>query len=433
MASVNWDKATIQKAGFMINHNGKKERVEKNHSNTDINKSKSHLNFYIGADDYAPMLQKAKARIKAVDEKYPPKKNLGAKRITFIMLETPVPKAIEEQGRAKEFLMETHKVIEAFFGAENVGGTVCHFDEQHPYTDSKTNLEKVSLIHAHTLCCAYAEWTEKKTNKKTGKTIVEERKGINGKHCETREKLHALNDKMQEMCLAKFGVSFNTGETPQKKSVERLKNESALKEEENKLKKKVAELKAEAVELQPLAEKSRDLKKEVSKFKKKKEENQAEVEELQEKIMQYEPPKKNLMESNKAYEERSKTYQELQLIKEKEISQQRLQAELTAREQAVHQREVECERKKKALEEELQQAYEKGYAVGYETGKERGRAEQPKEDKAKIAELERTIAYKNKILQEIDDDVISLGYENYEDMIADIQERQEQEEEIEYE
>lgn len=395
MASVDWLKATTQKAGAMIKHNGKEERIKNNHSNTDIDTSKSHLNFYIGADDYAPMLEKVKARIKEVDELYPPKRNLGAKRITCIMLETPVPQAIEEQGRAKEFLEETHKVIEDFFGAENVGGTVCHFDEQHKYPN-KDCKEQKSLIHAHTLCCAYAEWTEKKKNKQTGEITTIERKGINGKNCETLARLHALNDKMQEMCLERFGVSFNTGETPQRKSVERLKNESELREEEFKLKKSITNLETER-------------------------------EEIKNNILEYEEPTpKKLIESNKAYQERIKPYQQLQLAKELTDKQQQLQAELTAREQALHQNELEYEKKKKSLEKELQQAYDKGYAVGCDTGKIKGQTEQQKEDKAKIEELEKTIEKQNKQIQEMnyDFDVINdylkennLNFDNVDDVI----------------
>ena len=51
MASVNWQKMTKQAAGAMKRHNGKKERVEGNHTNKHIDKSMSHLNIYIGADD----------------------------------------------------------------------------------------------------------------------------------------------------------------------------------------------------------------------------------------------------------------------------------------------------------------------------------------------------------------------------------------------
>lgn len=377
MASVDWLKATTQKAGAMIKHNGKEERIKNNHSNTDIDTSKSHLNFYIGADDYAPMLEKVKARIKEVDELYPPKRNLGAKRITCIMLETPVPQAIEEQGRVKEFLEETHKVIEDFFGAENVGGTVCHFDEQHKYPN-KDCKEQKSLIHAHTLCCAYAEWTEKKKNKETNEVTTVERKGINGKNCETLARLHALNDKMQKMCLDKFGISFNTGETPQRKSVERLKNESALKEEEFKLKKSITNLETER-------------------------------EEIKNNILEYEEPiPKKLIESNKAYQERIKPYQQLQLAKELTEKQQQLQAELTAREQALHQNELDYEKKKKSLEKELQQAYDNGYSVGYDTGKSRGKAEQSKADRQEVESLKKQITDLNKQIADINNNYVDL-------------------------
>lgn len=234
MASVDWLKATTQYAGAMKKHNGKDERVNGNHSNKDIDKSKSHLNVYIGADDYTPMLEKVKARIKEVDEKYPPKRNMGDKRITCIMLETPVPQEITEQGKAADFLRSAHKVIEDFFGAENVGGTCGHLDEQHWYTD-KDGKERLSLVHGHTIVAAYAEWTDQKTGK--------QRIGINGKNCETKARLKALNNAMDYMCRREYGISYNTAETPQRKSVERLKVETELRKEiaELEAKKQVAE------------------------------------------------------------------------------------------------------------------------------------------------------------------------------------------------
>lgn len=238
MASVDWQKATIQKVGAMIKHNGKQERLKINHSNMEIDKSKSNLNIYIGADDYKPMVEKVKARIKEVDALYPPMR-VRKDRITCIMLETPVPKIIEQQGKAEQFLRDAHKVIENFFGKENVGGSVCHFDEVHTYNNSKDGKKIESLIHAHTICCAYAEWTEK--NKKSNEII--KRKGINGKHCETRQRLNALNKAMNDMCLNNYGIPYNTGEKPQKKSVERLKEESALRTEKDALIEEISNMK----------------------------------------------------------------------------------------------------------------------------------------------------------------------------------------------
>lgn len=234
MASVDWQKATTQKAGAMKRHNGKTERVEVNHSNTHIDKSKSHLNIYIGADDYAPMLEKVKARIKQVDKEHPPKRNQGDRRITCILLETPVPQAITEQGKAADFLRNAHKVIEDFFGAENVGGTCGHLDEQHWYID-KNGTERLSLVHGHTVVAAYAEWTDKKTGEK--------RIGINGKNCETKARLTALNKAMDEMCRKKYGISYNTAETPERKSVERLKEETELRREADTKRKELKKIK----------------------------------------------------------------------------------------------------------------------------------------------------------------------------------------------
>jgi DNA repair exonuclease SbcCD ATPase subunit len=240
MASVDWCKATTQKAGGMIRHCGEKERIEVNHSNKDIDKSKSHLNIYIGADDYEPMLDKVEARIDEVDKENPPERDLGDKRVTCILLYTPVPQAIADKGKAKEFLQDAHKLFEDFFGAENVGGTCGHFDEVHKYID-KNGKETDSLIHGHTIVAAYAEWTEdvKKSVKqengrykqvKTGET--RERKGINGKNSVTKERMTKLNKAIDKMCMEKYGISYNTGMGAEKKQTEVLKHESLVRSNE---------------------------------------------------------------------------------------------------------------------------------------------------------------------------------------------------------
>lgn len=224
MASVDWYKVTTQAAGGMRVHFDAEKRVQGNHANKDIDKSKSHLNLYIGAPDYKEMLDIIKKRVKNVDEEFPPER-LRKDRKTMTILETPVPQAVADAGKAAEFLRDCHEEFIKYFGAENVGGTVCHFDEVHPYTD-KDGKERMSLIHGHTLVANYVEWSEK--NKETGE--IEERKGINGKNFETRKRLKALNKAIHEMCLERYGVSFNTGLTAEKKQIEVLKHESLVRE-----------------------------------------------------------------------------------------------------------------------------------------------------------------------------------------------------------
>jgi hypothetical protein len=126
-----------------------------------------------------------------------------------------------------------HKVYQDFFGVDNVMGSCIHYDEQHPYTD-KDGTRKISLVHAHTLVAAYAEWMDK------GK----ERAGINGKNFMTKARLTGLNKAMCDMVRKKFGIEYNTGAVPTKEKTEKLKADS-LKEEVKELSQTVKELEAE--------------------------------------------------------------------------------------------------------------------------------------------------------------------------------------------
>ena len=223
MASIDWQKQTRQKAGAMRRHLGKREREEVNHSNPDIDRSKSHLNYYIGCDDYEEAYQRMCDRVQEVDKKYPPKRT-RKDRAVCVSLEFPCPSVLTEQGRSREFFEASHELFKEFFGVENVNGMCVHLDEVHKYIDPKDGLEKMSLEHATELVTACTEWVEK--DKVTGAKV--KRKGVNGKNFETRARLNALNKAMCEMVKEKFGVDYNTGEGARKKTAEILKAESEL-------------------------------------------------------------------------------------------------------------------------------------------------------------------------------------------------------------
>lgn len=223
MASVDWMKATTQKAGGMKKHLGQTEREKGNHSNEHIDKELSHQNYAIGCNDYAEALEQMKARTKEVDEVLPPKR-VRKDRVTCVFLELPCPREIAEQGKSDEFFLKAHQLYEEFFGKENTHGTFVHKDEVHEYT-AKDGSTRTSLEHAHTLVSAFVEG-----------------KGINGKAFETRAKIKALNTAMDEMCVREFGVHLNTGERADRKSVETLKQESEARQELGELKQRVGEL-----------------------------------------------------------------------------------------------------------------------------------------------------------------------------------------------
>lgn len=222
MASANWLKATTQKAGAMKRHLGQKERENGNHSNQDINISLSKQNYSIGCSDYLEALERMKARTKEVDAVQPPKR-IRKDRVTCCFIELPCPDRITQVGFSDLFFKKAFKVMQDFFGTENVHGGFVHKDERHEYID-KDGKRKMSLEHMHTLISAYTK-----------------EKGINGKAFETKGHLRAFNKALDDMCIREFGISLNTGETPEKKSVERLKQETELRREADKLRDKIAE------------------------------------------------------------------------------------------------------------------------------------------------------------------------------------------------
>ena len=222
MASANWLKATTQKAGAMKRHLGQKERENGNHSNTNINTFLSKQNYSIGCSDYPEALERMKARTKEVDAIQPPKR-IRKDRVTCCFIELPCPDRITQVGFSDLFFQKAFKVMQDFFGTENVHGGFIHKDERHEYID-KDGKRKMSLEHMHTLISAYTK-----------------EKGINGKAFETKGRLRAFNKALDDMCIREFGISLNTGETPERKSVERLKEETALRREADKLKDEIAE------------------------------------------------------------------------------------------------------------------------------------------------------------------------------------------------
>ena len=209
MSSINWMKMTAQRAGSMRVHLGRDERIECNHSNKHINKELSHLNDYIGCNDYQDALQRMHARTKAVDAVQPPQRKVKD-RIVACMLEIPCPLEIQTKGQDADYFDTMYKTMQQYFGIENVHGMFVHRDEQHEYT-GKDGQEYTSLYHAHVLVSAYTP-----------------EKGINGKAFETRKRLHEFNDLCDKTCEREFGIALNTGMLPGKLSVEQLKAEEEL-------------------------------------------------------------------------------------------------------------------------------------------------------------------------------------------------------------
>lgn len=240
MASVDWMKMTVQKAGGLAKlHLNKDRRENGNHSNPDIDTSLSNNNYNIGCIDTPDMMKSLKRRTEEVDTLYPPQK-VRKDRVVACSLYCPCPKEISNKGSEEErkFFEGVHQIYADFFGKENVHGSFIHLDEIHEYTD-KDGTSKESLAHAHTIVSAYAEWTEK--DKKTGE--IKERKGINGKNFEKRDRYNKLNNQINDFCMKEWNISFLNGGVAQKKKVEELKAEQELHEKKAEINRANSELK----------------------------------------------------------------------------------------------------------------------------------------------------------------------------------------------
>lgn len=223
MASANWMKATRQGAGAMKKHLNQEDRVKGEHGNKHIDPELTRYNYTLDTKDYMESLRRLTARTKAVDQILPPKRK-RQDRVTCCFIELPCSDAIRQQGRSDDFFVTMYQQLQIFFGKENVHGGFVHKDEIHDYYN-KDGSKTTSLEHMHVLVSAYTP-----------------EKGINGKAFETKARLNALNKALDQTCLREFGLRLNTDETPQHKTVERLKEESELRQEAAELREAIKDL-----------------------------------------------------------------------------------------------------------------------------------------------------------------------------------------------
>lgn len=220
MASVKWDGgkykgAAEAKAHFRHNETERRNQTSK-HSNNDIDRSRTALNFSVIGRNYA---ERCKMYDTAIAEAARhSKRKLRADAVTCLGLCTYAPAELPEE-KCAEWFTKVHGIMIDVFGAENVIDTDVHFDEVHEYYDPEQDEIVSSRVHSHTniiprtadgrLCC---------------------------KEIYTRSNCVKLNGLIEDMTQRDYGIQFQTGaKTKGSKSVEQLKAETlkaALEEEQ---------------------------------------------------------------------------------------------------------------------------------------------------------------------------------------------------------
>ena len=208
MASCDWQK--IKGAGeakAMFRHCESEQREQAQHTNKDIDKSRTYLNMQFGLmnEGYEAICKAYDERIADLDSRE--NANRRKDRVTLIGLSIPSPKGLTQEQSA-DWFCEVWRILDEQYGSDLLGGAV-HFDEVHEYTDPTTHEKRMSRPALH----AY---------------IVPEVDGkLNAKKVSSRGCMVALNNTVEAMTKARFGVQFMDGSKKKsRKSVEELKQES---------------------------------------------------------------------------------------------------------------------------------------------------------------------------------------------------------------
>ena len=211
MASVNWEKFKQSgEAKAMFRHCEAEERMKAEHTNTDVDKSRTHLNMNFGLFDkenaYEALCKEYDEVLQYLDSQ--PGANKRSDRVTLIGLSIPAPENMDDE-KAEDWFIEAYRVLDDMFGDTLLGGTV-HFDEIHEYRDPETKEEKMSRAHMH----AYV--------------IPVSGDKLNAKAVCSRGNMIALNNSLEAMTTERYpGYRFMDGtKKKSRKSVERLKQES---------------------------------------------------------------------------------------------------------------------------------------------------------------------------------------------------------------
>lgn len=210
MASVNFLKCKGSTGLQLMRHCDTEKRLATEHSNPDINKSRTPGNVILGIDGKPDTLdtfeaatQKYQARIERLDATT--NHNHRKDRVPLFALEMPAPEGLDESQAVEWCKHAWEKLQEQYRPINCIAGYV-HVDEVHEYVDH--GKIRTSRIHLHAF------------------VVPEVRGQLNGKKFSSKTSMQALNRTIDTMTIETYGKPFLTGERARKRSVEALKEES---------------------------------------------------------------------------------------------------------------------------------------------------------------------------------------------------------------
>lgn len=201
MSSVDFSKCKGAAGAARIAHMERHDGKDVDYANKWIDRERTHLNSVVDSngiveDGKAPSsrqtLARLKERVREIDAMEPPKR-IRKDRVTMVTLTVAAPEGLPPGIREKQFFQLVYDEIAEFCGgAENVSCGFIHRDEVHDYIDTDGS-RRTSRPHMHMAVIPYVEG-----------------KGVNGKAFETRARMRALNERIDQRCREELHCAFMT-------------------------------------------------------------------------------------------------------------------------------------------------------------------------------------------------------------------------------
>lgn len=213
MASANLKKYGTNAVCYgLAKHNF---RDGKNHSNPDIDPTRTHRNRHYGPQTSEEYRERFRNMIKECDEKHPPKRK-KADRKTYLGINIPSPREGMSPEDEARWSAKTWEVMTELFPGQVIGATY-HADEIHKYLANDE--EHISRGHTH---YGLIPWTDDK--------------GLNMDAFYKRDLPNRINEALDKACMEMFGFPYRDGTGKKSnKTVEELKHESKIAALENKI------------------------------------------------------------------------------------------------------------------------------------------------------------------------------------------------------
>ena len=208
MASINIEKIK-SKHGIqsIIQHN---KREHSRYSNEDIDLSKTRLNTTMEQKTADECYQYFKDRLNELDNTT--NTNFRKDRVEAIGIEFTIPNEVDS-SKFEEF---AYRYLCDKYGKENIISADCHRDEVHDYIDNGEVKESLEHIHAVVI-------PVDNSGKLNAKKVM-------GNKYEMKQ----MQKDFDELVFKEFGIKYQKGTVPKKKTVEELKRSSEVELSERK-------------------------------------------------------------------------------------------------------------------------------------------------------------------------------------------------------